>query len=60
MLPLLNGLAHFERLDARFGAGSANLRRAYAGGGKEASKPLRLAGDKGKRLNRKPFCRFFR
>jgi hypothetical protein len=37
---------------------SANLGRAYAGDGEEAAKPLAVPGDEGKRLNRKPFCRF--
>jgi hypothetical protein len=38
--------------------GGANLGRADAGGGKETSEPLAVPGNKGKRLNCQPFCRF--
>ena len=43
-----------------FARRSANLGRAYAGHGKEAPKPLAVAGDEGKRLNCKRFCSIWR
>ena len=46
--------------EAGLACGCANLGRPDAGCGQEAAKPLGLAGQEGKRLNRKPFCRFFR
>ncbi len=44
----------------RLAAGGANLGRADAGHGQEAPEPLGIPGNEGKRLNRKPFCRFRR
>ena len=44
--------------EAGLARGGANLGRADAGDGEEAPEPLAIPGDEGKRLNRKPFCRF--
>jgi len=59
--PLIGGeVSEDAGQEPRLAGRDANLGRTDSGHGEETAEPLAIPGDEGKRLNCKPFCRFWR